>query len=1204
MINITFKKGHLPFALIIIGCLFGTILPVQAQSGQNLWIPIEEGELPSRGEKRIEPAKSRLYRVDFTVLKNNLMQAPIEVWPRQKQSSLTIELPVPEGGFRKFQIMQSPVMAPALQAKYPQIRTFTGHGADDPRETVKLDITPHGFHAMFLRAGPTFIIDPVFVGDTQHYMVYSKTDLSPRSDADYTCHWDGSKAFDHKALAQQKRAMKTGASSNNPTGPNLRNYRIAISAAGEYSVFHGGTVPLTLAAIATSLNRINQVYEKDLTIRMILVPNNDTLIFTDPNTDPFSTSLGPSLGVNDSLITARIGSANYDIGHVFTIYGGGLASWGVCQSSKARAGTGIGNPVGDIFDVDYVCHEIGHQFTGGHTFNYCPGPGNTPVEPGSGSTIQGYAGLCGSANVDNQSVDQFSVVSYDEIVNYTHFGGGNCPQLIPTGNSAPVVQAGSSGYFIPNSTPFELTGSAVDIDLDSLTYSWEQFDLGPNTHPDTAIGNCPLFKVNYPLAIPSRIFPKIDDIVTGSYTRGEKLPDYGRLMTFRLMVRDGHGGVDWDELHFYTADSLGPFAVTHPNAGWLVWNVGSVQTVTWDIAGSDQYPINCQKVDVFLSEDGGYTYPHTLALNRDNIGSTPITVPNITGTQMRVKVKSSNSIFFDISNNNFAIVPAANPDFTISVNDPSQIICGSDSGRYLIDLDTIDGFVDPVNLSLFGNPPGTNYSFSSNPTTPPGTAVITVSNTGGAVSGNYTMTLQASSTSGTKNYPLTLGIRPSAPLASNQISPFNGTSSLAGPIPFIWNADPWAWSYTLELSKSPAFAPLEFSVSGHTLNSYTTAASLDQNTIYYWRVRVDSSHCGTGPWSQTWSFQTQIVNCNLFTSADIPITIDAILPDTITSTLSISKSSIITDLNVIDLKGNHTYMNDLIVTLFAPDTSQAILFDFICGSDDDFWLSFDDTSTTAIIPCPPTTALTYQSEDPLSVFNGINGAGLWTLEIIDNANGDGGALEGWGLEICGPPFDTIPPTLVTSILTVRQGMTGAVTPFYLNTQCSDTSANPVYTLVTLPGNGDLLLNGNTLAIGDTFSQADIDGGVLSYQHDNSLTTSDSFEYTVGCSNGGYIGGQVLQISIGQLTGIPAIARLEKIKVFPNPNSGSFTVSIPYGLSGPYKVQVLNLLGQRIHQVSSSKQEVNIQLGNLSSGIYICEVKTSDVKSFVVKMIVN
>ena len=1190
----------------LLSLLLFTGITLGSLAAQNtLWQSLSLTALPTTGEQRIQPRKAHYFQVDFSALQNQLLQAPMEVWPRQQQRSMTIEIPVPEGGFRQFGIMQSPVLAPALQTKYPQIRTFTGFGIDDPRETIKLDFTPHGFHAMVLRAGASYAIDPVFTGDTQHYMVYSKENISPRVNEDYTCHWDGEKAFDHKTLAREVASQKSGGG-NNPTGPEMRIYRIAISAAGEYTQYHGGTVPDALAAIATSLNRINEVYEKDLTIRMVLIPNNDTLIFTDPATDPFPPSLGPSLGINDSLITARIGPANYDIGHVFTVYGGGLAAWGVCQNSKPRAGTGLTNPVGDFFDVDYVCHEIGHQFTGGHTFNYCPGAGNTPVEPGSGSTIQAYAGLCGTANVDTRSVDQFSVISYDEIVNYTHFGNGNCPTPTPTGNSAPVVTVRSSGFFIPRSTPFELTGSATDVDGDSLSYSWEQFDLGPNTHPDTAIGTCPLFKVNYPLAIPTRIFPKIDDIVTDGYTRGEKLPDYGRLMTFRMLVRDGRGGVDWDELYFHTTDSAGPFAVTQPNAGFPIWNVGSVQTVTWDVANSDQYPVNCGQVDIFLSEDGGYTYPHVLALNRNNIGSAPITVPNITGTQMRVKVKASNSIFFDISNDNFAIVPAAAPDFTVSVNDPAQVICSLDSTTYIIDLDTIDGFSDPVNLALFGNPAGTSYRFSANPANTPGTVTLTVSNTS-AVSGNYTLTLQASSTSGTKNYPLTLGIRPGTPLASTQISPFNGTSSLTGPVPFIWNADPWATSYTLEVSTSPTFSPLELSVTGHSLNSFTTASALANNTVYYWRVRVDSSDCGAGPWSSTWSFQTRLINCTQYTSTDVPVTIDSGPPNTVTSTLNVSANQIITDLNVIDLEGIHTYMSDLVFTLIAPDTTPVVLVSRICGGDNDFWFSFDDTSTTptANIPCPPVTGLTYQSDDPLSVFNGRSSAGQWVMEVADLAGADGGELQSWTLEICGPPFDTLPPALVTNVLTVDQGMDEDVSPFYLNTLCADTGSNPVYTLVSLPAHGDLLLNGTALAIGDTFTQADIDALLLVYQHDNSATTSDFFEYTVVCPGGGYLGGQVFQINIVQTVGIAAeIHGLDRIKVYPNPNAGTFTVSIPQKLKGPFEIRVVNLLGQEVYGVTSAQAEVKIRLEGISAGIYGCEVRTADGGSRQVKMLVE
>jgi hypothetical protein len=242
-----------------------------------------------------------------------------------------------------------------------------------------------------------------------------------------------------------------------------------------------GTNPVILhAAIVTSVNRVVGVYEKEVATRMILVANNNLVEFLDANTDPFNGNNSAGILINESQTVndANIGFANYDVGHTFSTGGGGLAQLNSpCGPSKARGITGLPTPTGDAFDIDFVAHEIGHQFGGSHTFNgqqgNCSGGNRSAAsayEPGSGTTIQAYAGICGSDNLQPNSDPFFHARSFDQISNFV-FAGGACGVISNTGNNLPVVSLlPNNGLSIPISTPFTLTGTATDADGDPLTY--------------------------------------------------------------------------------------------------------------------------------------------------------------------------------------------------------------------------------------------------------------------------------------------------------------------------------------------------------------------------------------------------------------------------------------------------------------------------------------------------------------------------------------------------------------------------------------------------------------------------------------------------------------------------------------------------------------------------------------------------------------
>ncbi len=585
-------------------------------------------------------------------MKDELNSAPSEKIIQVYESEKIISLPLPNGEFINFKFVESLVMEDELANKYPDLRTYLGQGIDQTNASARFDITPTGIHSIIFTLDGTVYIDPYSSGDNKYYISYYKKDfIHKREPINLPCTVLG---LESDIALQLKDQVENGPDVF--TGEELRTYRLACAATGEYTIFHGGTVALGLAAIVTAVNRVTGVYEREVAVRMVLVANNDLIVYTNPSTDPYSNfNGGTMLGQNQTNLDAVIGSANYDVGHVFSTGGGGVAFLAViCQNGfKARGVTGLPNPIGDPFYIDYVAHEMGHQFGGNHSFNgnagSCGGGrnGSTAYEPGSGSTIQAYAGICGNQNLQSNSDDYFHNISFVEIVNHTTGSGNSCAQITATGNTPPTVNAGTGGFTIPINTPFILTGSATDPNGDVLTYNWEEFDLGPAGHPNSPSGNAPIFRTFDATLEPWRTFPKLSNLINNTQTIGEILPSYARSLKFRLTVRDnraGGGGVDYDEIQFSVTDAAGPFLVTAPNTS-VTWQGNSVQTITWDVANTSVTPVNATEVNILLSVDGGNTYSITLVSNTPNDGGEQVLIPNDPTTQARIKVEAAGKYF-------------------------------------------------------------------------------------------------------------------------------------------------------------------------------------------------------------------------------------------------------------------------------------------------------------------------------------------------------------------------------------------------------------------------------------------------------------------------------------------------------------------------------------------------------------------------------
>lgn len=638
------------------------LMVVIANTGytQNYFITIPEASISSSTEQRVTITNnSVITELNYSSIKTYLLTAPLEF---TNSAPLVLELPMANGLLEKFALYESPVMAPALAAKHPYLKTYSGQGISNPTATVKIDVGPNGFHAMVLSSTGDVYIDPYFKNNTTYYQSYYSATYKPANSSAYVCKLEA-------ASTAGNEVQRTAAGN----GTQLKTYRIAIACTGEYAAFYGGTVAGATNGIVTTLNRVNGIYEKELAVRLVLVTNNNAIVYINPTTDPFTGNNDASILINESQteINTRIGAANYDIGHTFSTGAGGLAGLGVvCRNnSKASGVTGSGSPTGDSYDIDFVAHEFGHQFGGDHTFNgvtlNCAGTNRTATsayEVGSGSTIQAYAGICGTDNLQPNSDAYFHTRSYDQMVNYITSGfGSTCPIVTATNNNFPVISTGTGGFTIPKNTPFTLTGSATDANGDALTYCWEQFDLGPGGINTATSTSGPNFRSYNPVTIPTRTFPRMSDIVANTTSFREVLYNgtSNRVFNFRLTARDNKtagGGVEYNTLSFVTSGTQGPLNVSSPNTA-VTYAGYSNQTVTWDVNNTTATPISCANVSISLSTNGGLTYPIVLVASTPNDGTQLIEIPNIGTTTARIRVacEFSNYTFFDISNTNFTI---------------------------------------------------------------------------------------------------------------------------------------------------------------------------------------------------------------------------------------------------------------------------------------------------------------------------------------------------------------------------------------------------------------------------------------------------------------------------------------------------------------------------------------------------------------------
>ncbi|MFK8016411.1 MAG: reprolysin-like metallopeptidase [Gammaproteobacteria bacterium] len=979
------------------------------RSDDGVWQDVDVSRIATRGTVYIRPNHYRAVALDDARVAAILARAPAHT---NGGPGVVLTLPMPHGGFERFEIYDAPIMAAELAEKFPQIRTYAGHGLDDKTARVRLDRTPAGFHGMIRSARGTAYIDPYQLLDGQavgsEYLSYHKSDVTLTGDRQYKC--DVHKAGHDEPKASPAEATRT------PIGPVLRTYRLAVATTGEYAQFHGGTVANAQAAIVTAINRVTGLYQEQLGIALELIPNNDLLINLNSVTDGYTNNNGfAMLAQNQSRVDSVIGSGNYDIGHVFSTGGGGIARLGsVCRGGlKAQGVTGLPQPIGDPFYVDFVSHEIGHQYGANHTFNgtanACASPNrnaSTAYEPGSGSTIMAYAGICGSHNIANSSDDHFHTESFDEIVDYTNFGSGsNCSANTNTGNQAPLVDAGAS-FTVPVNTPLRLTGAGTDPDGDTLVYRWEQYDLGPGGSPATPSGNAPIFRSFSAVSEPVRYLPKLNDILNNGLTVGERLPTYARNLRFRLTALDmqtGGGGVDFDTVQHSVTDQAGPFDITSQNST-TTWTPGTLETITWDVANTNLAPVNCGNVNILFSADLGQTFSTLLAIFTANDGSETITVPNIQTSVGRIIVECADNIFLDINNVNITILDQPDPDFQINVADETLQVCAPDDGVLDVDVLSLGGFTGPVSLATSGTPAGVTSTFSSNPVNAGNASTLTLGGTGAAAQDSYTVTVSGTGSTGTRSDDFTFNLLAGPAQMPTMLVPTDGERNVPILPILSWAPATGATDYLVEISTDSGFGNIVYSATEPT-TSHAVTASLQFGTDYFWRVSAQN-FCGASA-STTATFRT--VN-GPFVECAFPF---AVIPDDggpIESSLNVGIDGTVLDINVT-VEATHGASGHLGfglrsditgTTVQLMDQPGAPLFTGGCPTANVQNLYDDESGIDAEDVCnvsPPGIGPDSRPDEPLSTFDSEAMNGQWTLTAFDGEAGTTGSLDFWCIEI-------------------------------------------------------------------------------------------------------------------------------------------------------------------------------------------------------------
>ena len=923
----------------------------------------------------------------------------------------------------EFLIYKSNVLSELISEKYPKIINFKGESKNRDGVRITGTFSPLGINGVITTKETKVYIQPKKNSTNNQHIVYTKNRFSKFNHKRLNC-----LAEPKKDISSYLKKKKIQSKETTTESRNLKIFRIAISATASYTSFwgdnddtNGSNKNDAFIAIVSTINRVNEIFETDLAIRLELV-SDESLVFSDQKNQPYSNDFSNEL---QETLNQSIGVSNYDLGHLFA-YGnvpdGNSGCIGcVCDNAlKGRAYSthpfidisGEGFFLNDYFDVDFVAHEIGHQFGAHHTFSYENEGFGVSVEPGSGSTLMGYAGLTSRNDLQNHTDGYLHYKSIEEIEKYLE--SINCQNEISGTNNKPEVSAGNNNY-IPSGTPYELTAVATASGQNNLSFNWEQLDSGTvntsNYSSDKKTGS--LNRSYPPSQKKNRFIPNLNRILANKLIESnpslnsdwESISTIGRILNWGVTVRDNIvvsndsiSQINQDQKKIFVIDSQ-PFEILSQTVSTTKWGTGDNQKIVWQVGETYNDPINTKTVSIYLSTDGGRTFPINLISNTPNDGEVYITVPEkIETKEARLKIVADNSIYFSINKANFEIELR---DFSFSFDNVEYQICNLDNIIVNFDFLVHNEFNESVNFTL--NDPSNSVQYEITPTNTSlndSKVSIELKDLDKLAYEDYEFSILGESSSSSNTNYFKLKKRNTEQKKPENISPINNSTIDLLSTNLIWKSDENVDDFQVQVSTNTEFDNLI--IDKKTNKSELTINNLSSESTYYWRVR-SINFCSTSTFSDIFSFSTKKTSCRNIKSTEVPKQLND--AGQFNNGITVSKILVpfnekVQDINV-NLSINHTYLSDLTIYLESP-SGERVLLSQKQGGDKKNYINttFDDDADFFVSESSPPFTGIFKPVESLSKFIGDESYGNWLLIVEDSEIDDTGEIISFGIEIC------------------------------------------------------------------------------------------------------------------------------------------------------------------------------------------------------------